>query len=161
SRISNCSRRSTASRWCRSRSWSSTASCSAKVNSQQLAPRSCCNPRVGIIDVNRLTYALPDGRVLLDDVSFRVGDGAKGALVGPTGAGKTTLLRLLAGDLSPTSGTARTAGGLGVMHQFIGSVRDHSTVRDLLLTFAPAVVRDAAVRVDEAEARLAARDDER
>ena len=30
-------------------------------------------------------FELPDGRVLLDDVSFRVGDGAKVALVGATG----------------------------------------------------------------------------
>ena len=42
---------------------------------------------------------LPDGRVLFSDVSFRVGEGAKVALVGPNGAGKTTLLRMVAGDL--------------------------------------------------------------
>jgi ATPase subunit of ABC transporter with duplicated ATPase domains len=116
---------------------------------------------VGVIDVSHLTFALPDGRVLLDDVSFRIGNGVKGALVGPNGAGKTTLLRLLAGDLSPTNGTARAAGGLGVMHQFIGSVRDHTTVHDLLLMFAPPAVRDAAAKVSAAEVRLAAHDDER
>ncbi len=41
---------------------------------------------------------------LLDDVSFRVGEGAKAALVGPNGAGKTTLLRLIAGDVQPSDG---------------------------------------------------------
>ncbi len=35
---------------------------------------------------------LPDGRALLGDVWFRVGEGAVVALVGPDGAGKTTLL---------------------------------------------------------------------
>lgn len=38
---------------------------------------------MGHIEVSRLTYALPDGRLLLDDVSFRVGEGTKAALVGP------------------------------------------------------------------------------
>ena len=81
--------------------------------------------------------SLPDGRVLLDDVSFRVGDGAKVALVGANGAGKTTLLRLVAGDDVPQTGTVTRTGGLGVMRQFVGSVRDASTVRDLLVSVAP------------------------
>ena len=52
---------------------------------------------MGHVDVNTVTYTLPDGRVLLDDVSFRVGDDAKVALVGANGSGKTTLLRVIAG----------------------------------------------------------------
>jgi ABC-type Mn2+/Zn2+ transport system ATPase subunit len=51
----------------------------------------------GHIEVDRLTYVLPDGWLLLHEVSFRVGEGVKGGLVGPNGAGKTTLLRLIAG----------------------------------------------------------------
>ena len=38
-------------------------------------------------------------------MSFRVGEGAKVALVGPNGAGKTTLLRMIAGDLAVPVGT--------------------------------------------------------
>jgi len=35
---------------------------------------------VGHVDVAGVRYELPDGRVLLDDVSFRVGEGALAAL---------------------------------------------------------------------------------
>ena len=38
-----------------------------------------------------VSHVLPDGRVLLDDASFRIGDGTTAAIVGPNGAGKTTL----------------------------------------------------------------------
>ena len=86
------------------------------------------------IEVAHIDYVLPDGRPLLEDVSFRVGDGAKVALVGANGAGKTTLLRIVSGDLAPTSGTVTHGGRLGVMRQFIGSIADDSTVRDLLLS---------------------------
>jgi ATPase subunit of ABC transporter with duplicated ATPase domains len=116
---------------------------------------------VGHVDVNRVGHVLPDGRVLLDEVSFRVGDGAKVALVGANGAGKTTLLRLVAGDEPPQTGTVTRSGGLGVMRQFVGSVRDESTVRDLLVSVAPARVRTAALEVDAAELVMMERDDER
>jgi hypothetical protein len=32
---------------------------------------------MGYVDVQKLTHVLPDGRVLFDDVSFRLGEGAK------------------------------------------------------------------------------------
>ena len=42
---------------------------------------------------------------LLDGVTLTVADGERACLVGPNGCGKTTLLRLVAGDLTPDSGT--------------------------------------------------------
>jgi ATPase subunit of ABC transporter with duplicated ATPase domains len=111
---------------------------------------------VGHVEVSGLTYVLPDGRPLLQDVSFRVGEGITAALVGPNGAGKTTLLRLIAGDLTPAAGEIRTSGGCGVMRQFIGGVRDRSTVRDLLLSVAPARVQASTAALAVAEAALAA-----
>ena len=95
---------------------------------------------MGYVDVAGLGHALPDGRVLLDDVNFRVGEGTKTALVGANGAGKTTLLRLIAGDLAPQRGTIARVGGLGVMRQFIGSVRDATTVQDFLCRLGAAAV---------------------
>jgi ATPase subunit of ABC transporter with duplicated ATPase domains len=115
---------------------------------------------VGHIEVAHVSHVLPDGRVLLDDVSFRVGDGVVAALVGPNGAGKTTLIRMAAGDLTPQSGSVSSSGGIGVMRQFIGGIRDDSTVRDLLLSIAPRRVQDAAARLDAAELVMMERDDE-
>ncbi|MGW6496513.1 ABC-F family ATP-binding cassette domain-containing protein [Nonomuraea angiospora] len=116
---------------------------------------------MGHVEVGHLTYVLPDGRPLLNDVSFRIGEGVKAALVGPNGAGKTTLMRLIAGDLQAVDGSVASSGGLGVMRQFIGSVRDGSSVRDLLLGVAPPAVRAAAERLDEAELVMMERDDEK
>jgi ABC-type cobalamin/Fe3+-siderophores transport system ATPase subunit len=45
------------------------------------------------------------GRRILDDVSLDLAPGTFTALTGPSGAGKTTLLWVLAGALSPTSGS--------------------------------------------------------
>ena len=87
---------------------------------------------MGHVDVNAVSYSLPDGRPLLDEVSLRVGEGAKVALIGPNGTGKTTLLRIVSGDLAAHDGAITRSGGLGVMRQFVGKVRDDSTVRDLL-----------------------------
>jgi ATPase subunit of ABC transporter with duplicated ATPase domains len=105
-------------------------------------------------------YELPDGRVLLDEVSFRVGDGAKVALVGANGAGKTTLLRIVTGELQPHAGVVTRSGGLGVMRQFVGHGGGDETVHDLLLSVAPERVRTAAARVDECELALMEIDDE-
>ncbi|GLY74434.1 ABC transporter ATP-binding protein [Actinoallomurus iriomotensis] len=115
---------------------------------------------VGHVEVAHLDHTLPDGRVLLSDASFRVGDGSVAALVGPNGAGKTTLLRLVAGDLEPQSGSVVRSGGLGVMRQFIGNIRDESTVHDLLVSTAPQRVRDAAAALERAELAMMERDDE-
>ena len=115
---------------------------------------------MGYVDVAHVSVLLPDGRVLLDDVSFRVGEGTKAALVGANGAGKTTLLRVVAGDLRPTSGTVARSGGLGVMRQFIGSVRDATTVREFLLGLAPPALQAAGEELEAAEWALAETEDE-
>ncbi len=115
---------------------------------------------MGHVEAVHVSHALPDGRILLDDISFRVGDGVVAALVGPNGAGKSTLLGLVTGDLKPQSGTVSASGGLGVMRQFVGGIRDDRTVRDLLLSIAPPRVRAAADRLDAAELAMMERDDE-
>ena len=112
------------------------------------------------VDVAGIGYSLPDGRPLLADASFRVPAGSVTALIGPNGTGKTTLLRIVTGELEPEQGAVTLSGMLAVMPQFIGSVRDDSTVRDLLLAVSPASVSAAAARIDEAELAMMEDDSE-
>ncbi|OEV00746.1 MULTISPECIES: ABC-F family ATP-binding cassette domain-containing protein [Streptomyces] len=115
---------------------------------------------MGHVEVAHLDFLLPDGRALFDDASLRVGEGSSVALVGANGAGKTTLLRLIAGEITPDAGTVTVSGGLGVMPQFVGSVRDESTVRDLLVSVAHPRIRAAARALDDAEYAVMTVDDE-
>jgi ATPase subunit of ABC transporter with duplicated ATPase domains len=113
------------------------------------------------VDVAGVRYELPDGRVLLEDVSFRVGEGAKVALVGANGAGKTTLLRIVTGEIAAHAGAVTRSGGLGVMRQAVGAgLGEDPDVAALLLSVAPPRVRAAAADVDRLERRLMERDDE-
>lgn len=107
---------------------------------------------MGAIDVRDLGVTLPDGRVLFEQASFRIGDGDHVALVGANGAGKTTLLRMVTGGDAPTSGAVFVEGALGVMSQFVGSIRDEQTVGQLLLQLSAPQIRDAAERLARAEA---------
>lgn len=76
-----------------------------------------------------LSFEWPDGTSVLDRFHLAVGPGRTG-LVGLNGAGKSTLLRLLAGELTPVSGSVRIGGEVGYLPQ------------DLSL--------DTSLRVDEA-----------
>jgi energy-dependent translational throttle protein EttA len=121
---------------------------------------------VGYVDVAGVAHTLPDGRRLFADVSFRVGEGARVALVGPNGAGKTTLLRMVSGDLPVQTGAISRSGGLGVMRQFIGmlghgraaggALSDDTTLATFALSLAPSLVRTAGERLATAERELAA-----
>lgn len=115
---------------------------------------------MGHLDIGGIGYVLPDGRPLLDDVTFRVGEGSRVALVGPNGVGKSTLLRIVAGDEQPHAGSVQRSGGLGVMRQDVGRIDDDRSVRDLLASLAPGAVRDAAVELAAAELGIMEVDDE-
>jgi ATPase subunit of ABC transporter with duplicated ATPase domains len=115
---------------------------------------------VGFLEANGLAYRLDDGRQLFRDVSFKVSAGQVVSLVGANGVGKTTLLRILSGELPAVEGGVSVQGGLGVMPQFVGSLRDDKTVRDLLLAVAPPAIRAAAAELDAAELALMETDDE-
>ena len=115
---------------------------------------------VGHVDIAGVSFSLPDGRPLLRRLSLRVGEGAEIAPIGPNGTGKTTLTRIISGDLVADEGAVTRSGGLGVMRQFVGQLRDDSTGRDLLVTVAPAKVRKAAAEVDGTELLMMEHDTE-
>lgn len=114
---------------------------------------------MGYIDVSAISLTLPDGRPLLDEVTFRVGAGATSALIGPNGAGKTTLLRIIRGDQTQDSGVVTIDGGLGVMDQFVGHGEAGQTVQELLVRVAPRRIRAAAEALETAENALIERDE--
>ena len=66
-----------------------------------------------MIQLTNLTKSFGE-RVLLDEVTWTVGDGDRVGLCGPNGAGKTTLLRMLAGLEDPDRGAIAKPAGLTV-----------------------------------------------
>ncbi|APE36987.1 glycerophosphodiester phosphodiesterase [Nocardia mangyaensis] len=57
-----------------------------------------------VIELEDATLTTPDGRVLVEDLTWRLAPGERVGLVGVNGSGKTTLLRALAGDAEPAAG---------------------------------------------------------
>ena len=60
-----------------------------------------------VVDLEDVSYSTPDGQVILDDMTLRLGPGDRIGLVGANGVGKTTLMRLITGELSPATGRVK------------------------------------------------------
>ena len=71
-----------------------------------------------LVSVERLTWTLPDGRVLLHDVSLAIAPGRTG-LVGPNGSGKSTLAHLIAGELVAQTGRVVRSGRVALLRQTV------------------------------------------
>lgn len=85
------------------------------------------NPAVVLSD---LFHSWPDGAPVLSGLTAAFGVGRTG-LIGANGTGKSTLLRLIAGELTPTSGTISTRGLVGHLPQQL-TLRIGDTVAELL-----------------------------
>ncbi|WP_425267388.1 ABC-F family ATP-binding cassette domain-containing protein [Cellulomonas shaoxiangyii] len=86
-----------------------------------------------VLDLEDVTFTLPDGRVLLDDVTWRLGPGDRYGVVGVNGSGKSTLLRLLTGRERPTSGRVRRGKTVKIA-ELRQDVEDLDEVADLRVT---------------------------
>ena len=74
------------------------------------------------IDVRDVSFAYPDGRQALSNVSLRVRRGERVALLGPNGAGKTTLVLHLNGIHAAAVGEIHV-GGLRVTKENLREIR--------------------------------------
>lgn len=97
-----------------------------------------------MLSINHLSYSyhsLKGETSTIEDMSFQVYDGEFVAFVGPSGCGKSTLLSLIAGLLTPTSGSilinnmdAKVAGkNIGYMLQKDHLLEWRSTIKNLTL----------------------------
>src|SRR5699024_2346380 len=114
------------------------------------------------LDVAGIDYRLADGRPLLRDVSLRVVEAQRVALIGANGAGKPTLLRLIPGDLAADAGGGARVGSLGVMRRVGTGGAEGALVRSLAPrpirgpAAAPLPIREAAAALEAAERAMAA-----
>jgi ATP-binding cassette subfamily F protein uup len=75
----------------------------------QLSLTRMATARLGkdVVDLEDVSFAVgadDTRRVLLDDVTWRIGPGDRIGLVGVNGSGKTTLMRMITGEVVPTVG---------------------------------------------------------
>ena len=112
--------------------------------------------RVGFIELVEVGFAFPGGRTLFDEVSFKVPDGERVALVGANGVGKTTLLRLIAEADDAHRGLIRVIGRLARMPQLVHDPRSPGTLRELLLAQAPVDLARAGAALVSAERTMQA-----
>jgi ATPase subunit of ABC transporter with duplicated ATPase domains len=77
-----------------------------------------------------LGFSWPDGTVVFDRLDFAAGPGRTG-LIGANGSGKSTLLRLIAGELTPATGSVSVAGHVGYLPQHL-PLSTGRTVDDVL-----------------------------
>ncbi|MCU1586376.1 MAG: transporter [Microbacteriaceae bacterium] len=87
-------------------------------------------PKNSCITLSEVGLNWPDGSSALSGISGTFGAGRTG-LVGTNGAGKSTLLRLIAGELTPTTGRITTVGDVDYLPQTL-TLGAKATVADLL-----------------------------
>jgi ATPase subunit of ABC transporter with duplicated ATPase domains len=86
-----------------------------------------------------LSYTWPNGDIALSDITASFAPG-RTSLIGDNGTGKTTLLRLIAGELTPTSGVISLVGDVSYLPQNVSNVSsspqskgsNEATLADLL-----------------------------
>ena len=93
-------------------------------------------------------------RVLLDHVTWQVGDRDRVGLCGPNGAGKTTLLRMLAGFDEPDEGQVVRPGGLTIGYLPQDGLSHHGTTVFEEASLALKTLLDMKAEMHDVEVRL-------
>ena len=83
------------------------------------------------ISIQKITYIHTDKDILFKDLDLSVNKGQKVALIGNNGSGKSTLLQIIAGWLSPSSGTIIRPDDLYYIPQHFGQY-DNQTIAEAL-----------------------------
>lgn len=104
-----------------------------------------------LISLDSVSYRLPDGRALLDNLTIAFGHERTG-VVGRNGTGKTTLARLILGELAPASGAVSAQGRVTAVRQVFAPPAGAS-VADVL------GVREELALLERVEAGRGAADD--
>lgn len=79
-----------------------------------------------IVELENVSFAYPDGRQVLSDISLSLPLGELVAIVGPTGAGKTTLAYMLPGYIKPSAGRIRF-DNVDLVDAGVGEIRKQVT----------------------------------
>ncbi|HKR26761.1 MAG TPA: ATP-binding cassette domain-containing protein [Acidobacteriaceae bacterium] len=98
------------------------------------------------LEFRNVSFSTPQGRLLLDNISFAVEEGSTTVLLGRSGSGKTTLLRTVNRMVEPTAGTVLVGGksardsnlielrrGIGYVIQETGLFPHFTVERDVAL----------------------------
>jgi len=87
-----------------------------------------------VVEAEHITYTLPNGRVLINDLSLLIQRGDKIGLIGPNGIGKSTLLRVLLGEIKADSGKLIEGTNLQIAYfdQLRSQLDENKTVKDNL-----------------------------
>ena len=101
--------------------------------------------------------------LVLDDVSFDIGERDRVALVGANGVGKSTLLRIILGELEPDRGSVESLNGVSVAYlpQDARCSSGHTLHDEMLSVFADVFALEEQQRALEAQMRELAADDPR
>ena len=118
-----------------------------KLHTLEFSFRSCPFPGKFMLQVQDLAFDYHEPPSLIRDFNFTLNAGDRVCVVGKNGRGKTTLLKLLAGTLTPCSGSVRYSPNtvIGAYEQTnVSSLVDSRSVEEEILQTAPDINYQAA-----------------